>query len=200
MDVSELGLTKNELAERIIDRCVNEILRGSVIRCDEDGAPYDDVAPTKFARDIQEHIKSRIDERISKIAVEHVFPRLDESLENMVLQPTDNWGHKKAPPQTLFEYLLAQASAFLTADVNDDGYSREEYKAKHSDTYRWNAAGKRVAVMAQNQLKLKIAAVITSALKDANATVAEGIKQAVETRLAEIAEKVKITTSVDVAK
>lgn len=176
-----LGLSKDEIAERVIDRAVQQLLHGS--REDEDGYSYG--VPSSFAQQIDKVIREKIDAAVIKAGDEVIAPKITALVEGHVLQQTNSWGEKVGKSVSFTEYLVQRAEAYMTEQVNYEG------KPKGSDSYSWSAKGTRVAYMIDKHLHYSIDTAMRKALADANATIAKGLNEAVKVAINNLTVNVK---------
>lgn len=184
--IEDLGISKEDLAERVVDRLASDIMHERVNGPDEGDEAYLDTA---FNKRVQERVKERIDEAIDNIAAKHVLPNIEAYLENFCLQETTAWGEKKGEPVTFIQYLIQRAEAWIKEPVNHVG------KTKGEDSYSWSAKTTRVAYMIDKHLQYSIQTAMEGALKDANSAIAGGIEQAIRIKLQEVLAKVKVTAT-----
>lgn len=183
ISIEALGLTKDEIIERVVSRAVGELLRLETY--DEDGEPYGS-KPSQFAISMQAQIKQKIDQAIDEIAAKNVLPNVASYVEGLCLQETNKWGEKTGTPKTFIEYLVSRAEAYLTEPVNYDGKSQSE------SNYNWSKSSTRVAHLVHQHLQYSIEAAMKQAMLDINKSVAGGLHEAVRIKLNEVAAKLKV--------
>lgn len=181
----ELGLSNEELTERVVSKCVERVMES--VGYDEDGEA--DTVPSSFAKKLQKAVIARVDKAIDAIASKHILPNVTTYLETLCLQETNQWGEKKGKSITFLEYLVDRAQKYMTEQVNNDGKSESEM------TYdRHNFRGKetRIANLVHNHLSFYIQRAMEETVKNGNAILIEGIQETVKAKLAEVAEKLKV--------
>ncbi len=176
-----LGISKDDLTEKLIDRLVEEFT--TEIVWDEDGGEIQ--RHSTMAKKITQQIKDHIDATVRRLGEEHVLPRVTEIVEGLVLQTTNQWGEKTGKPVTFIEYLTQRAEAFMVEDVDYSG------KPKGSD-YNWRKHSTRVVHMIDRHLQHSIETAMTKALADANSSIAQGLAGAVKHALSVATEKLKV--------
>lgn len=185
IDLQELGITQEELQNRVIDRiCERALLARGV---DADGE--DTWGSSKLAQVLNQKIKERVEETINAIAAVHVLPKVTEIIENFCLTRTNEWGEKlkHAPPVTFTEYLVDRANHWISEKVNYEGKSKDE-----SQGYSWSAATTRVAYMIHNHLRFEIERALKKVFADANAILVGGLEAACKIKLQEIAKSLTV--------
>lgn len=188
MDIATLealGLTKDELADRIIDRAVTQLLQATAE--DEDGYEYG--VPSTFATKIDKVIREKIDAAVVKAGDEQIAPRITAIVNGAVLQKTNEWGERRGEPVTFTEYLVQRAEAYMTEPVSYDGTPKSA-----SDSYSWRASGTRVVHMIDQHLRHHIEQAMKKALEQANSTIATGLNDAVKIAISNL----QVTMKTDV--
>lgn len=176
IDLKDLGLTQEELIDRIVVRVAS-------------GLMYDDEeeGDSEFARTIQTRIEERVDQAVDNIALRNVLPSMEEYIETATLQATNDWGTPKGDPMTFVEYLVARAEAYMTEGVNYEGKTKAENRYDS-----WKKTQTRIAHMVDRHLHYSIETAMKNALQVANNAISEGIQEAVKIKLAEVVEKLKV--------
>lgn len=179
----ELGLSSEELLERVINRCAEQVLARAGY--DEDG--YKDEAPTAFANQLKDLVAKRVDAAIDDIATRHVLPNVTTYLEKLELQETNKWGEKRGSSVTFLEYLVQRAEHWMTEEVNYEGKGKKE-----ADSYNWRGTQTRIAHMLHQHLHYTIENVIKEALKNAHSSIASGLSETVKLKLEEVSKQLKV--------
>lgn len=176
MDLKELGFTKEELQQRVIDQIVSQVLAGATY--DEDGNEIE--TKSRFARELDSKIQKHIEETIDKVAKKHILPNVKDYVEKLTLQETTKWGEKRGAKLTFIEYLVSRAEAWITEEVNHNG------KSKDQESYSWRGCQTRIAHMIHEHLQYNIERAMKEALSNANASIAKGLQETVKIKLAEV--------------
>ena len=180
MNLADLGLTKEDLAERVIERISDHLLGTGGRHLTEDGdSEY--FTGDEFRQKLDRRIVARADEVIDALAQKHLLPNVTAYVENLTLAETNKWGEKQKKPVTFIEYLVARAEAYLTEKVNYDGKSQRD-----GDSYNWRGEQTRITHLVEKHLHYSIKTAMEDALKTANAAIVGGIEQAVKMKLAEV--------------
>ena len=185
LTLESLGLTKEEIIERVVARVAETLLTTAV--GDEDDVS---MTPTRFAKRLETKMLARVDAAVAEIAGKHVRPNVAAYIETLCLQATNQWGEKRGSPITFVEYLIAKADAFLREEVNYQG------KVRGEDSYSWKSSGTRIAWMVHEHLQYSIQQAMTAALATANASIVGGLNEAIKIKLAEVAASLKVTTKI----
>lgn len=186
LTLESLGLDQNKLAEKLVDRLAQNMLTS--IGYDEDGDEWFGTSP--FAKKLNSMVTARLDKIVNELADKHVLPRVNEMVEGLVLQQTNQWGEKVGKPVTFIEYLTQRADAWMREEVNYDG------KTKGQDSFSWRKSGTRVEYLIDKHLQYSIETAMKAALSEANKSIIGGIEQAVRIKLGEVAEKLKVNVAV----
>lgn len=181
-----LGISKEDLTEKLLDRLVEEFTTEPV--WDEDGAEMR--RSSTMAKKITDQIKAHVDATVKRLGEEHVLPRVTEIIEGLVLNTTNQWGEKTGKGVTFIEYLTQRAEAFMVEPVNYDG------KPKGTDSYGWSKHSTRVAYMIDKHLQFSINTAMTKALAEANSSIASGLLAAVKHSLSEATAKLRVDVKV----
>lgn len=184
--LKELGFTQAELQDKVIERLCDRLLNAT--NYDEDGDTW--IGDSTFHTELNDRIQKAVDAKFDALAAEHVEPKLDERIQNLILQRTNEWGEKKGEPITLTEYLIQRAEHYMLEEVNHDG------KAKRQDAYNWRRAGTRIEYAIDRYLQYHIQTAMETILKDANNVLTEGIKRGVEIKLDELKKRLKVSATV----
>lgn len=172
----QIGITQEELQERVVDGLVERIL----------GQPVEDDEGRVLRRTVMDEAEKRateaINAKVDAIAAAHILPRIEAMIEGLVLQQTNKWGEKTGEPLTFVEYLIERAEQFIKAPVDFEGKAKDEKGYGGS----WKPSTSRVAFMIERHLQYSIETALETVLKDANSKLAEGIEQAVKIKLNEI--------------
>jgi len=178
-----LGITKDEMQTRIINRAVQELLaRGSL----DDG---DEFETGVVARKLDELLTQRIEEKVGELADKHVFPQLDMYIEQLTLQKTNEWGEAKGKKTTFIEYLVEHANEYMLEAVDYEGKSRHETRRSGSS---FREAGTRISYAIDKHLQYSIETAMEEALSDVNSQLAEGIAKACKIKIKELTETLKV--------
>ena len=180
--LESLGLTREEILERVVEKLAEQMLTQTVT--DEDGDEA--TLPSAFAKVLERKVAARVNAAIDEIAGKHVLPNVAQYVETLCLQETNKWGEKKGAPVTFVEYLVQRAEAYMREEVNYEG------KPKGADSYSWRASGTRVAHLIHEHLQYSIQTAMQQALKDANSAIVGGLNDAIKIKLAEVAAALKV--------
>lgn len=182
LTLESLGLDQDKLADKLVDRLAQNMLTS--IGYDEDGDEWFGTSP--FANKLNNMVKARLDKIVSDLADKHVLPRVNEMVEGLVLQQTNQWGEKIGQPVTFIEYLTQRAENWMREEVSYDG------KTKGQDSFNWRKYGTRVEYLLDKHLQYSIESAMKAAVGEANKTIAGGLVDAVKIKLAEISSSLKV--------
>jgi len=188
LTIESLGISKDDIAERVVDRVVDQLLH-NLDDTDEDGTPTG--ARSQFQDQMRARIKEKIDSAVDEVAAKHILPNITAYLESLVMQETNAWGEKKGAPVTFIEYLTQRAEVFMVEPVDHEG------KSKRENTWgSWSQKGTRVAWMMDKHLQYSIEHAMKAALANANSQIAGGIAETVKLKLNEVVAGLKVSASV----
>jgi hypothetical protein len=166
MNLEELGITKDELADRLVEALARDLNMDTTLG---------------------EMVRDRLHAKIQEVAEEHVLPRVDELIEGIVLQKTNAWGESQGEKKSFREYLVDRAEAYLREEVNFEGKS----KAEHRGGY-WNKGQTRITHLVDQHLQYAIESALKDALKMVNEALTHGIAETVKMKMGEIAKSIKV--------
>ena len=186
--LQEIGLTQQEIQDRIIDRLVSEICetRG----CDEDGNETGPFTST-FKKKLDEQVTAKINDSIANLFNAKVAPGIEHMVSELTLQETNRWGESVGKKISFIEYLVQRADAYIREEVDHNGKSR----AEANDSY-WRKNTTRVSYMIDKYLQYSIETAMKQALETANASLAKGINDAVCMKLNELVAKIDCSVKV----
>jgi hypothetical protein len=183
LDLAELGLTKEELQERVVEKICERMLSEHAYH-PEDGEYKEN---SKFSTEIQKLVKERLNKSINDLAEQHILPNVSRYVENLTLQETNRWGEKSGKTMTFIEYLVARAESYLREDVNFEGKSKEE-----NSGYSWSKSQTRIVWLVNKHLQYSIESAMKEAVRTINDAVTEGLEKTVKVKLEEIAKSLKV--------
>lgn len=186
IDLETLGLDKEKLADMVVERVAERLLSGYDI--DEGGEAHS--RPSRFQEALQAQIKERINSAVDDLASKHVLPKLQENIDNLVLQETSRWGEKVAPPKSFVEYMVERAENYIREEVDFQGKNKEQ------GGYNWSKKTTRISFIINSHLQYHIENAVKQALAGANAAIVGGLEGAVKVALqnATAALKVAVTS------
>lgn len=181
-----LGVSAEDLAERIIDQAVHALLYSTGFNPDtEEEVTYEN----KFKKAIEAKIQQTVDTKIAAIADEHILPRVGELIESANMVQTNKWGETKSAPMSFKEYIAHRADAYMTEDVNLQGQSKNEC----SDPYGWRSQGPRMTVLMRNYVKDSMESAAKAAVTDINKVIAKNIEKAAKDAIAATVANLKVS-------
>jgi hypothetical protein len=180
--LAELGITSEDLIGRIVDRLAGEL--------NEDGYYGDRIDASMAAM-----VTDKINAAVTAIGDETLAAKVKDIVEGVTLQPTNQWGEKKAEPLTFIEYLIKRAETYLVDEVNYDGRSFEEYRRSGS-CGSWNKHTTRVVFLVQSHLQNRVKEAMDKALAEANSQIATGIEGAVKMAMENVLKGIKASVVV----
>lgn len=186
LTLENLGLSREGLAEMVVDQVVQNLLFSASV--DDEGREY------PHASDFRDKLKTTITEtihaKVREIGDQHLVPTINGMIENLVLQETTKWGEKRGEPVTFTEYMVQRAEAYLHEEVDFHGKTRAE------SSYSWSKSGTRISWLVHRHLQLAVESAMKKALENANAMIVGGIEGAVKIKLAEVANQLKVQVKV----
>lgn len=188
MLIEDLGLSKKQLKNLIVQKAVDNLLYGTDY--DENGTEYE--SASDLNRAIKKMIKERVDQTVKDLGDKHVLPNIANAIETLTLQKTNTWGEAKGKEVSFIEYLIERADHYMQEEVDYKG------EPKGRDSYRFQARGTRIAHMIDKHLHYAIQKAMTEAMKNANDSIIGGIRKAIDIQLADIQKR--ISTDVKISR
>lgn len=186
-----IGLTQDELKERVAERIARLLMTSSMTDSDEDGEEFTYVGETQFAKTMRALVKEKIQAKVAEIAERTVLPSVGELIENFTLQATNAWGEKTGERLTFIEYLTQRADAYLREEVDSDGHSKEETRGSW-----YGGKQKRIVYMIHKHLHYHISQAMTDALKNVTSSIAISLEETVKLKLAEAIKGLSVKTEI----
>lgn len=183
ISLEELGLTKEELQNRVIDKITESVLGGF----DSEG----DWSGSGLQKHMDKMIQKTIEDAVRTLGDKHVLPIVTERLESLCIQQTNNWGEKKGGPVSFVEYLVQRADHYMQEGVNSDGRGKEE-----SGNYNWSKDSSRITYLVNKHIHYNIETAMKTIIKDANKTLTEGLAATVKIQLEDIAKRIAVNVNV----
>jgi len=186
---SQLGMTPEEIANRIINQVVDDLLRRKS-EDDEGGYRYD--ASSDFANMLREQIEKTIREKIDLIATEHMGPQVEGFLRTLVFKPTNRYGDRTGADMTITEHIAAECERWIAEPVNFQGQS----KAESQDGYSFKGETTRLGHLIHKHIHYSIEQVMRDAIQRANVTLVKSLEETAKIQLAKIAETLSVSVKV----
>lgn len=184
IDYADLGITKEELQDRIVQRIADNTLNSMFV--DDEGNVHER-ADSKFKQKASDMIASAIDAGVRQMIDKYVASNLSGTLLNLSFQKTNNYGEKKGEPQTLMEFIADSINTYLKEQVDKDG------KSKPHDSYGWKPEGTRAYWLVNKSIRDNMHEAINTTLKDSNTTIADAISEAVKMNVQAFTKQFKVS-------
>lgn len=179
--LEQIGITKEELQQRVVEHVAKELLSGDV---DYDG----DYVRSEIQRGVENLIRDEVATAADAIASECIAPVAKKMIEDATLQKTSSWGEQKGEPITFKEYIIQRAEKWLTEKVDYDGKSKSERR----DSYGWSGNNTRIAHLVDNHIKYTIQTTLERGLADVKSSLAKGLTDAVRLQMDTLSKAFKV--------
>lgn len=184
-----LGISKEELAERIIESAVDQLLSSTGFNPDtEEETRYE----SRFKREIEARVQKAVDQKIAALAEIHVLPRVGELIEAADMRKTNRYGEPQSPSMTFKEYIAHRAEVYMTEDVDFHGSSKADLEAKNESTYNWRSCGPRLTVLMRNYIRDSLETQAKAAITDVNKVIAKNIEKAAKDAITAASASIKV--------
>ncbi len=162
-----LGLTKEQLQERVLERMVEQL-------CDH-------LEPDI---DISGAVRKAINDKVDTIAAEHVVPNVGKMIDNVSLKKTNEWGEKKDDKTiTFIEYLTERAEKYLQQPVDYSGTTSSHYSYKEHT---------RLIFMIDRYIGDSIGKALKGVVGSVNKALIDGLVDTIKLQLAEVAKGLEL--------
>lgn len=181
MDLNDLGLDKEKLADMVIERMCERLL-GKPAEQDDD-PEYDYYHDTVEQR-LLKRIEDRVTAEVDRHAERSVLPRVDELILGLKMTLTNKWGEPKGEPKTFTEYLAERAEQYLLQSVGYDGKPKD--RGYGCDEYT------RIAYLVDKHLAGEIRKAMNDTAKQVESIVAKGMVDTAKLKLDEIRKTISV--------
>lgn len=186
--LEQLGMSQEELQERVVTQTVERLLNSECVTYDDDGEPCARTLESKFQAEVRKAISAKIDEKIQELLQTHILPKAETFIENVTLQERTKWGTNVGEPIAFVDYLVKRGEQFLKEVVNCDGLSKDE--VSYSSDFRGKQT--RLAWMIHKHLHYTIESAVKAALTGGAASLADAIVETTKIKMAEISKSLQI--------
>lgn len=183
-----LGITKEDLTDRIVDKAVDDLLNSTGFDPESDSETRYE---SRFKKEIQTRIQQAVDTKIAALAAEHLIPRIGQMIEAANLQKTNAYGEKKGEPMSFIEYIAARAQAYMSEDVDINAKSKDE----SGDSYHWRSCGPRLTVLMRNYIRDTLETHAKAAITDVNKVIAKNMEKAARDAITSAAAALKVSVA-----
>lgn len=126
-----LGITRDDIlnlaAAKIADDLTGGIQQGN--------EHYEDTIETRVSKLVREHIEQVVTTITRAKCEEVISPIVDTKLAEFVVTETNRWGEKTGKSLTLTEFIVARIEGHMMEEVDGNGRSREECRARGDSFY-----------------------------------------------------------------
>lgn len=174
--LESLGITREDLIERIVQRISDEALR------DDTYSDYIDAAMSR-------KVKAAIDAAVDAISGDGLEEKVKAMVDGVTLQLTNQWGESRGEAVTFREYITDRAEKYLEQDVDFQGRSYDECR-RHGGSFSKDQ--KRVAHLIDKHLRYTIQSALQKALTSVDSAIANGIAETIKMQLEDVTKKLKV--------
>lgn len=183
-NLESLGITKEDLITRLVDKIAEDALTESGV--DEWG----DFGgrETTLARMIDARIKTSIDAAVSAQFEKHVASNVESYIEGFTIKSTNTYGEAIGKTLTFTEYLVKRADEYMVEKVDFEGKTAAESRG-----FSHNAAQTRITYLVDKYLHHKISIAAQETLGGILVHITDGLTETARIKLAEAAKNLTIT-------
>lgn len=186
-DLQALGLSVEEIQQRVIDGIVEQICTDKME--DENGDLV--YVTSHFKQRITDVVLKRVDEQIERIVSPILEPQVDHWLESVRIQQTNTYGQPKTEPETLLEYSIRSLNEYCYTGVDWQGRTAEQRRKAGSSNWSERSETNRITFMIDQKLSKFMEEQMKDALKSANEAITGGLAAAVKFELQKLTAKIK---------
>ena len=192
ISIDDLGISQDELVERVVDAAASKLLVRHVPEYDPDTGEIEDChASTTLTNKLNAEIKKRIDEAIAAIAQKHLLDDLEGQINNVVIQATNAYGETKGSPATFLEYIVSRAADYMAEPVDFSGKDKAS-----SGGYHFKATQTRLVHAVHEHLQYTIETATKAMVKNCLSSLTDSLQEAIKIKLAEISAGIKVSATV----
>lgn len=190
-DLESIGLTQEELQNRVVSAIVGRLLTTSAFDWEED-CEY----PTnsQFSRKLTEGIQAAIDAKFESLVASNIVPVIATKVDELVIQRTNLWGEKKGAPVTFLEYLIERADQVMAEPLDKQGRTRAECERGGNSFYEVKGSN-RIAAAVDKCLTTHLQECANTLVKEAQTKVAASLGEVLKSALIDAQSKLKVTVT-----
>lgn len=173
-----LGITR----EDVLACTVKEIAK-QILGQDDEGEYEVPNLESKVTRNVQQFIDAKVAEIVSGECSKIFAPLIRTKLAEYTFQETNRWGEAQGRSVTFTEFLVKKIEGYMLEEVDSNGRSREECKARSDSFY---AKGPRVTVAIRDYFHFAMQECMKQVLQDGANILTEGIEKAAKVALGDI--------------
>lgn len=173
LTLEQIGLTQEELQQRVIEAIASQLLEENLE--DEDGDTYS--RKTSLHTKLREAIIARVDEKVGLLATMTTASQLPQYLNDLVFTRTNGYGEAKEPGEKLRAHIDRLVGEYLSVQVTSDGNTARYRDDKTTSRLEW-ILGKHVRGLVKEA--------IDTYLKHAGDIIAGDLREAVTSAIAKL--------------
>jgi hypothetical protein len=181
LDLNELGLTQEDLQQRVVDRLCDRLLSREM--AGEEGDIY--LGDSNLKHLLDKAIQQRIDAAMNAVADKYILPNATQRIESLMLQETNQWGEKKGQPLSFTEYLIKRADAYMQEKVNYEGKSKDE-----ANGYSWDGKQTRLTYIMHRHIQHHIGIAMKEMLGGGLEQLGKALEQTCQLQMRDLTHKV----------
>ena len=190
ISIDDLGISQDELVDRVVDAAASKLLVRHVPEYDPDTGEIEVChASTTLANKLNAEIKERIDEAIAAIAQKHLLDDLEGQIKNVVIQATNAYGESKGSPATFLEYIVSRAGAYMAEQVDFSGKDKAS-----SGGYHFKGTQTRLTHAVHQHLQYTIETATKAVVQNCLSLLTDNLQETVKIKLAEISAGITVST------
>lgn len=173
-----LGITREDVLA-----CTVKELAKQILGQDDEGEYESPNLEAMVSRETRKFIDEKVMETVRAECDKAFTPLIESRLADYTFQQTNSWGEKLGRTLTITEFLVQRIDAYMMEEVDSNGRSQEECRARHDSFYK---KGTRVSQAIDRYFEISMKTAMDQVLKDGASILTEGIKKAAEGALGDI--------------
>ena len=179
--ITELGFTKEEIEQKVVNKIAEELMTEYVYDDEEGERPES----TRLAQHFRDVVRKRLDRELERLCETYIVPNVRQIIESVTLQKTNDWGEKIGESQTFVEYLTKSAQDYLSQPVDFEG------KPTTRNSYNRNEQT-RLVHLVHRHLHYSIETAMSNAVEIVKGAIQPALEETVKLKLSEIAGSMKV--------
>ncbi len=185
INLEDLGITKEEMQERIINKVCDDLL-SSYQYDSSDNVEYH--VDSEFFKSLNKQVKTTVEAHISKLYEEILVPHINKKIDDLKIKETNKWGEPIKKELTFVEYITERFEKYISEPVNISG----ETKTESSSDY-WKATkDTKLSWMLNKKINTELELTLKKLVENSTTYINDNIITLVKSNLEEISKKIKV--------
>jgi len=187
IDLESLGITKEELASRVVEGCVRDILES--VHSDENGR--ESRLQSHFEKEVKKAVMDSAAKAVDAMCEKVLTAGIGQLIAEFAITPTNTYGEKKGEPITFAEFILKRAGDYLQHKVDP------RTGATYTDSYSRDSYPTRASWLINSALHEHLKATAQNAIAGTNKTIADAMNAAILEAVNNVKTQISVVTTKD---